>query len=269
MRRWRAPLLIAVLLAGTLSAYADIYFGVFGDSQPGGDWNYPVLSAIAADMAGRRLSVVLGTGDYIDGARNLDSHRGQWLHFFKGIAPLQQLGKVPVVLAPGNHDIRGSRAYLELFEQHFGPAYRSFDMNGCHFITLNTEEPGRAGMIGGEQLAWLKRDLAVTPNITPTFVAMHRPLWPVSIHVGESLDEYPEARDALHQLFVSEGVRCVFQGHEHLFNRQFRDGVEYIINGGAGGSLYARPDRGGFHHWVLAHVRDGKHTLQIRKIKFE
>ena len=116
MRLSRCWITALLLFSGVLSAHADLYFGVFGDSQPGGDLQYPVLSAIAADMSGRRLSLVVGTGDYIDGSRQISTVRSQWPHFFKGIAPLQQAGKVPVVLAPGNHDILGSRTCLEIFE---------------------------------------------------------------------------------------------------------------------------------------------------------
>ena len=62
------------------------------------------------------------------------------------------------------------------------------------------------------------------------------------------------------------GVDCVFSGHEHLFHRQQIGGIDYVINGGAGGSLYVKPDQGGFHHYVLVKVTEAQYKLQVRKL---
>lgn len=200
-------------------------------------------------MAARDPDFAIGTGDYIHGADSQETLRAQWNAFFWALQPLQARKPVYFVPAPGNHEIRGG-AGNRLFLEYFKRLFFSFNWAGSHFAILNTEEPGRESRIAGQQLTWLKQDLAGAQTASHIFVALHRPLFPVSLHKGDSLDEYPKERDALHALFVRYRVTCVFAGHEHLYNRQVRDGIQYIITGGAGADLYASPTKGGFHHFL-------------------
>lgn len=245
-------------------------FAVFGDCQPGSREYSPVLEAIA-DEVGRldapaAPAFVVGVGDYINGSSNQTTVRRQWEGFFAGLAPLQARRTIPVGLAPGNHDIMSMRSNAEIFVEYFERLYHSFDYRGCHFIILNSEALGSEGRIAGAQLRWLQQDLAENSDARFTFVAQHRPLFPVDGHVGSSMDMHPEDRDALHRLFVEGGVDCVFHGHEHLYNHQRRDGIHYLITGGAGGPLYASADRGGFHHYLLVTVAADEFTIDVRRI---
>jgi hypothetical protein len=241
-------------------------FAVFGDCRPGAEYYSPVMRKLAADMATQHPAFVLGTGDYIQGASDEAKVRWQWQGFFESLAPLQAFGKIPVALAPGNHDIRGSKTNQRIFEEYFDGRYYSFDRGKYHIILLDTEEPGFEGRIAGKQLEWLKQDLAASRGAALTFVALHRPLYPTGVHRGDSLDSHPDERDALHRLFVQEGVDCVFAGHEHLFNRQRKDGVDYIITAGAGAPLYASANHGGFYHYVLVIATGSTYRLQVRKL---
>lgn len=245
---------------------ADLTFAVFGDCQPGSNSYSPVLRKLVADMAAQRPAFVLGCGDYIDGSKDEQVVYRQWQGFFEGIAPLQAFGRIPVALAPGNHDIMGTEANQAIFAQYFGGPYLSFNRAGCHFVLLNTQEPGNYGRIAGRQLQWLRADLAAHRDATLTFVALHQPLFPVDGHRGESLDAFSAQRDALHELLAAEGVDCVFSGHEHLFYRQQLGGIDYVITGGAGGSVYANPDEGGYHHYCLVRVYGGGYKLQVRRL---
>ncbi len=241
-------------------------FVVFGDCQPGErEWS-PVMMAIATEVGQLDVAFAIGTGDYINGSSNQSTVRRQWEGFFHAIAPLQAHRTIPVALAPGNHDIMGMSANAQIFVEHFKKLYRSFDYGGCHFILLNTETAGSAGRIDGQQLEWLKQDLAASADARFTFVALHRPLFPVDGHVGSSLDLHPEERDALHRLFVDSGVDCVFSGHEHLYNHQEKDGIHYFIAGGAGGPLYVRRAHGGFHHYLLVSVGEDEYTVEPREV---
>jgi len=258
------PLLIASGAAAQ-NAAPELTFAVFGDCRPGSADFSPVLARLAADMAHQHPAFVMGTGDYIEGSGDPEAARRQFDGFFRGLAPLQGEGAVPVALAPGNHDIRGSRRNLEQFSRLLDGPYYSFDRAGCHFVILNTEEPGLEGRIAGLQLVWLKQDLKANAGKL-TFVTLHQPLFPVDGHRGSSLDRYERERNALHRLFVQAKVACVFAGHEHLYNRQERDGVEYIITGGAGAPLYATPDKGGFSHYLLVFVRGNAYEVQVRRL---
>lgn len=270
--RLLAVLLLLALSLGTVlaqepaSTASPFRFAVFGDSRPGNREYSPILQAIATEIGTLGVPFVLGTGDYIEGSSNQTTVRRQWEGFFTALAPLQAQQATPVALATGNHDIRGIRRNAEIFLEHFKRLYFSFDYEGCHFIILDTEGLGQEGRITGTQLQWLKQDLAAKADAKFTFVALHRPLFPVALHVGSSLDQYPKERDALHTLFVQQGVDAVFAGHEHLYNYQKRDGVLYFITGGAGAPLYATPDRGGFHHYLLVTVSEDTFTVEVRRV---
>jgi hypothetical protein len=267
------PVATLLALCTALCAFAParaqqdaVNFAVFGDCRPGDEYYSTALRKLAADMAMQRPAFLLGTGDYIQGASTEQKVRWQWQGFFVGIAPLQALGQVPVALAPGNHDIGGSLTNQRIFEEYFDGRYYSFDRGSYHMILLDTEEPGLQGRITGRQLEWLKQDLAASRGAALTFVTLHRPLYPVGVHRGDSLDSRPAERDALHRLFVQEGVDCVFAGHEHLFNRQRKDNIDYIITAGGGAPLYAEASRGGYYHYVLVMATGSTYRLQVRKL---
>ncbi len=281
---WAALLALAVLAAFAVTAPAqqqresssgeagqgarEFKFAVFGDSRPAGQQPYsPVLERLASDIGEVGPDFVIGTGDYIDGSSNQQRQRWEFNQFFAALAPMQRKQAVPVALAPGNHDIMGLRANQDIFRELFRDLYWSFNYGGCHFVILDTEEPNREGRIAGKQLQWLKQDLAAYKDARLTFIAFHRPLFPVDGHVGSSCDAYPEERDALHSLFVQQGVDCVFCGHEHLYNHQKKDGVHYFITGGAGAPLYAKPERGGVYHYLLVEVSETSYRISVRRLE--
>ena len=247
---------------------AGFSFAVFGDTRPAGKAPYaPALALLCGDIGRSDAEFVLGTGDYIDGSSNQAIVRAQYAGFFEGIAPLQAVRSIPVAMAPGNHDIVGVPANEAIFKEYFGHLYFSFDHGGCHFIVLNTDGARTSHRIDDAQVQWLRRDLEENKDALFTFVVLHQPLYPVDGHVGSSLYAHPDRRDSLHALFVQQGVDCVFAGHEHLYNHQERDGVHYFITGGGGAPLYASPERGGFHHYLLVRVTGDSYEVAIHSLQ--
>ena len=242
-------------------------FAVFGDNRPKAATapQPEVFHRICADIGALAPDFVIGVGDYILGANDEAPLRAQWADFFRAMQPIQSRRRVPFAPTTGNHDIRGSRLAQGIFKEYFKRLYFSFDRGGCHFVILDSETPGQAGRIAGSQWEWLQADLRQHQDAALTFVALHRPLFPVDGHVGSSMDVDVERRDALHRLFVDEGVDVVFARHEHLFNDQTKHGVRYVITGGAGASLYASEDKGGFHHFLVVRVWQGQYTLDVRR----
>jgi 3',5'-cyclic AMP phosphodiesterase CpdA len=273
--RLRLGLLLAAFLIGLVAvegqawaqAAEGVVFTVFGDNRGGSDGHQPpVFRRLVERMADLSPEFVIGTGDYIHGAPSQDALRSQWNEFFYAMAPLQARKATYFVPAPGNHEIVGGGGNA-LFLQFFRRLYFSFDRGGSHFIVLNTEVPGEESRIAGEQRIWLKKDLAAAGKADHIFIALHRPLFPVSVHKGDSLDMYPAERDGLHRLFVQHRVTCVFAGHEHLYNRQTRDGVVYIITGGGGAPLYANPENGGFYHFLLVKANRLGYNIDVIRVQ--
>jgi 3',5'-cyclic AMP phosphodiesterase CpdA len=242
----------------------ELVFCVFGDCRPAGNpERLGITRRLAGLMAAERPRLVLGAGDYVDGARTTVEARRQFDRFFESLSPLQQYGPVPLAAAVGNHDLAAGSQY---FENRFGPRYYSFDLGNCHFIILDTEQSAYRGRIDGPQWEWLVADLQASAEARHVFVVLHQPLFPVAIYRGLALDRYPRHRDRLHLLFAQAKVSAVFSGHEHLYHRQERDGVPYFITGGGGSPLYASPARGGFHHYLRVSVKGDDYVISVKRL---
>ncbi len=115
--------------------------------------------------------LVLFTGDLTQDSENPDEHAARMKKFQEIAGRL----KVPKLYAvPGEHD-----AGLDggtLFREHFGETHYSFDHRGFHFVALDNVSRAKPE-VGGEQIAWLKKDLARFPKSAPIVVFTHRPLF--------------------------------------------------------------------------------------------
>ncbi|MFQ6099563.1 MAG: metallophosphoesterase family protein [Armatimonadota bacterium] len=249
------------------NAHGRFTFAVFGDCSPDSPNAAPpdIFRQICKEMGLLAPDFVVGLGDYVYGSPNVPVLRRQFDALFTAMSPAQQIRRVPFAFAPGAQDIRGLYQAENYFRQTFGELYYSFDRETSHFIILDSEIVQQEGRIAGEQLAWLKRDLADNADADLTFVFVHRPLFPVVRHIGSALDVNEAARDQLHRLFVEAGVDCVFSGQEHLFDHRERDGLTYIISGGAGSPLHAFEAEGGFHHYLLVGVDGQKYWIEVRR----
>jgi hypothetical protein len=240
---------------------AAFSFAVIGDNR--GDASGQLTPAFQANLRALRrenVSFTLHTGDMIYGKTN-DVARVQamWKIYRDAIASLP----APVFHVPGSHDIWDEWS-ARLYRKVVGPTYYAFDHGSARFIALDTEST--CGRLDSEQFRWLEEQLNGGDSRI-AFLFFHQPLFPVDGHIGSSLDAYPEDRDRLHRLFVRhrDRIRGVFLGHEHLYHFEERDGVPYHTVGGGGSPLYAPPDLGGFHHYLVVRVSGREATVEVRK----
>jgi hypothetical protein len=125
---------------------------------------------------------------------------------------------LPVFFIPGEHDMldegRG-QAFLSRFgAKTRGDGWFSFDWGGVHFIGLvnvRQLQAGGMGHLGGEQLAWLRDDLAGRPASAPLVVLAHIPLWTIYEPWGWGTDDASEALSLLRRF----GSVTVLNGHVH------------------------------------------------------
>ncbi len=161
---------------------------------------------------------------------------------------------VPFHTTAGNHDIRLGGALR--FRERFGPANYSFDVGRGHFTVLDTS----TGDVDESQIEWFERDITQT-DADWKFVFTHMPLSdPVTGMDHALLNDTTALR--LMRIIETAGVDAVFAGHIHIYNRTERDGVQYVISGGAGISLYADEARGGIYHYVNVTVGGGVLTIR-------
>ena len=69
------------------------------------------------------------------------------------------------------------------------------------------------------------------------------------------MDRYPLERDDLHRFFLKTGVKAVFEGDDHRYDRMQKDGILYLITGGGGAPLTYFKKRGGFFHYAWISVQ--------------
>lgn len=162
----------------------------------------------------------------------------------------------------GNHDVNydggSDKNSDETFHRHFGPNYYSFDHGPTHFVVLdnvNVHTPAGAtratynNVLGPEQLAWLKDDLANTPKNQLVVLCMHIPL-------NEGLDKeefFKLINERPYALSVSAHTH--FQEHRFLTSPNLKEPHHHFVSVTTCGSWWqGRPDDRGV---PVTTMRDG------------
>ena len=218
------------------------HFAVIGDSRDG-DKVYVRLMERALE---RKPHFFVHLGDMIP-----HPEEKEWQKFLEISKPID----VPFFPVVGNHEIfargRGEKLYREQFHLPGEKTYYAFRAGGILFVILDSET-GK-GRIVNEQLSWLEGTLSSSEE-GYKLVFIHRPLFLPrdSLKRGRAMDRYPLERDNLHRLFLKTGVKVVFEGDDHRYDRMEKDGILYLITGGGGAPLTSFKKRGGFFHctWI-------------------
>jgi len=205
-------------------------FAAYGDTRSQPTKHGAVIDAIIA--SGPRI--VLHTGDFV----NYGSRYRLWeQEYFTPSAPL--LKNVVLFPSVGNHE-ENSHWYYDFFDTPEGGGdhneeWYSFDYGNCHFTVLSSETDYTPG---SDQYAWLVSDLQSASNEW-RFAMLHRPPYSSGAHGGI---ENPDLETYLVPLFEQYGVDMVFTGHDHHYERSYKNGVYYIVAGGGGAPL-RRPNQ--------------------------
>lgn len=155
------------------------------------------------------------------------------------------------ILAPasGNHDEYGSatkkynpetkeyekiydEADIYSFNEHFnvttendaidGGSYYSYDYNGVHFLTLNTNdyknEENKA--LGKEQLEWIRKDVEKARKNGAKWIILnyHKPIYSKSYHSNSDKDVL-NVREEFMKLIDDLDIDLALQGHDHVISR--------------------------------------------------
>lgn len=132
---------------------------------------------------------------------------------------LLMLFKVPVIVAPGNHDIGNEvdSDKLALFKSVFGADYRSVTINGWKIISTNAQYSHTPGDGQVAHDAWLDQELRDgNASHMPMIVMNHIPPFADSLLEADSYNNLPLAGriDYLDKMMVA-GVRFHLSGHLH------------------------------------------------------
>jgi acid phosphatase type 7 len=148
--------------------------------------------------------------------------------------------------APGNHDYKYSSTaqkdhimpYYDIFSLPVNgesggiasnsEAYYSYDYGNVHFVSLDSygieSDNSRLYDTTGEQVTWLKKDLAA--NKQPwTVVYFHHPPYTKGSHNSDTETQLVLLRENLVKILERYNVDLVLNGHSHCYERS------YLING--------------------------------------
>lgn len=205
--------------------------GVYGDVRGGHDVHRRLTQALIDEAP----DAVLVTGDMV--LRGSDE--GDWQRFFAVTADL--LPRIPYYPAIGNHDLGragpDARRADEIFALPPAPPGRpegafwySVDLADVHLVFLDSNAYERP-----EQEKWLEQDLAAARarKVRAILVSTHSGPWSRGIHRGS-----PLARERYVPILTRYKVDVLFSGHDHQYQRGRMNGLDYVVSGGGGASLY-------------------------------
>jgi len=229
------------------AAGASFRLVAYGDSRSAP----AVHETIVQSIMGQEIlpDLVVHTGDFVAGPRRPKDLNGKVLYklsmlnplgddfgdwsseeFFDSAAPMVR--EIPVYPVWGNHEY-----YLDGYRQYFdfpgGERWYAFSYGCTRFIGLDTNKDFSPG---SRQYEWLIQELESEEFSSAAWqmVTTHHP--PFSSTRSRPGDE--EIIEHLVPLFEEHGVDIIFAGHNHNYERSFKDGVTYVTTGGGGASKY-------------------------------
>lgn len=225
---------------------------VYGDTRTGHDIHQKITDLIIAQEPG----AVFHTGDLVDDG----TVAAQWEKFNSINSKLRNI--TDFYAASGNHE-KEAKLYYENFEFPGNEEWYSVDVNGIHFIILNSNEDIS---VGSTQYEWFEKDLnIVSEDIKYTAAIFHHPIY----NVGRHEEDGGNLGGSALPLFKKYGVDIVFSGHDHAYERSYVDGIYHIVTGGGGAPLYDQARNSDYnqkyikeYHYCILEIVDG--ALEVR-----
>ncbi|MEO8595556.1 MAG: metallophosphoesterase [Candidatus Solibacter sp.] len=254
MRGFLAALYLAVCAALVAAAAVDgsAHFVLLGDRT--GEAQAGIYQRIWREIAGARPDFVVSVGDTIQGGSDATAEN-EWQEVRRILEPYR---KIPLYLAPGNHDI-WSAASERLFRQYAErPPHYSFDAGGVHFTILDNS---RSDAWPAAELAFLETDLREHAAAPLKMVVAHRPSWLPEAGLGSTSGRF-------HRMMKQYGVCCVVTGHVHQLIHAAVESVDYVALPSAGGHLRLNREyeAGWFFGWTEVDVKGKEVSMTVHAL---
>ena len=211
------------LLAETTPRSA-VRFAVVGDFGTGEDSQWGTGAQLFAAHQRNPIDFVVTTGDNI----YPNGHSKYFLKKFEEPFGGLLKSKVPFHAVLGNHDVEHNR--------HEQCHYPLFGMNGQCFYNLRRGN----GLVDFfmidttdftlTQATWLEAGLR-SSRAQWKIAVMHHPLYSSARKHGSA----DSIRKRLEPILINNGVKVVFAGHDHVYERTFpQRGIQHFVSGAAG-----------------------------------
>jgi chitodextrinase len=260
--------------AGSAAPYSFAVFGDWGDTDQNG--NNPQQAALMSSMASSGVRFAISTGDtaYDSGTQSNYGdlqHTGYRVSSVFGPDFWTKVGATtPMFNVVGNHGVNST--FFNIWpqakavstsngtyamqtyccvdgtnSQKSASAWYAFDVGNARFYMLTTT--WSSGNVGSSdeygvdydyrwthqspEYQWLKSDLQSHPSQLK-FAVWHYPLF--VDNATEPSDTFLQGSNSLEGLLTNNGVNMVFNGHAHVYERNFptADGLMTYVSGGGG-----------------------------------
>lgn len=218
---------------------SEYSFGFISDTQQYTERHEAVAKVIAHHHALEPLQFIINGGDVVQNGHKEE----EWIEYFKGGSAY--LMDIPQIAAIGNHDYRGQPnaglpKYFQKFMRWEGAPTNGnlfFEMPGFQLVIWNSNSSDLTSAQEKEMWTWLEEKMKTAQNSgTPLILATHFPVFSSSMNRFTSISVI-KLRSHLVPLAEKYGVKLVLSGHTHMFERSFKDGVNYMVAGPAGGRI--------------------------------
>jgi 3',5'-cyclic-AMP phosphodiesterase len=206
---------------------------------------------------------VITGGDLIFDALGQSYERADSL--YKLYLEITKRFNMPVYNTMGNHEIYGiysksgaDTSNLEfgekMFENRLGKSYYSFEYGGWKFIVLNSIEDTKKnkyiGLIDEAQINWIKEELTKTDSKTPIVLSTHIPFITAfnqkyygSTKPNDSALVVVNSKEVI-DLLKGYNLKLVLQGHLHMVEDIYVDGIHFVTGGAVSGAWWKGPNMG-------------------------
>jgi hypothetical protein len=237
---------------------------VLGDNRDG----YDTFDTIITQVNALKPAFVIDNGDLV-----FSGKPNQYRLFDQMVSGIA----ATVCTTLGNHDIRGNGR--EIYTSLYGPPYYAFDLGDCHYIFLDSSRGySQTPALPDEEYAWLEQDLQkaqgkkiyVISHVPPTdprsdlkpneIIAYTDKVKQQGDFIEQKLESYSENETLDHgflnkqeaqkfeNLMARYQVNTVYLSHIHSYFDYTKDGVRYLVSGGAGAELLTQNS---YYHYLI------------------
>ncbi len=218
---------------------------------------------LASELQKFAGSAILSGGDLVQTGSDLAA----WQSYFDALQPYS--ASRFSLSAIGNHEYR-SNAQTNYFQNFFQmaahDAHYAVNIGDAQIIVLNSNFTDDPSLVDS-QLPWLEKELAKPAKWK--FVMFHHPPYSVGFFnsVLAPLHEFMILREKYVPLFEAYKVDVVLNGHNHIFERSQKSGIQYFVAGPAGGAMgyVAAPNEFSLktsHQRTITHFEVNEHHMR-------